>query len=76
MSIICQGCGYRVETVKIFDRSKKTGKPYLLTKCARESCGFFADIEDYTGKSVPPQNKSESGVGDEKRGRGFWRSDV
>lgn len=69
-STVCLGCGYRVTPIKLFDRDPKTNKPYLLTQCSRDSCKFFIDIEDYTGKSVP-KNKKEPGDGNS--GRSFWR---
>lgn len=71
MATICPGCNLAVEPIKLFDRSKTTGKPYLLTKCPRERCGFFIDIEDYTGKAVPPANKKKSSEDDSRRT--FWR---
>lgn len=68
---VCPGCRLSVVPIKLFDRSPRTGKPYLLTRCPRERCGFFIDIEDYTGKSVPPQGDKKPDPGD--GGRSFWR---
>ena len=70
-SIVCPGCGQRISPIKVFDRSPKTGKPYLLTQCPRERCKFFIDLEDYTGKAVPTQHKEKPADGDS--GRSFWR---
>lgn len=69
--MVCPGCNLSVVPIKLFDRSPKTGKPYLLTKCPRERCGRFIDIEDYTGKPVPPAGQKKSGPSDD--GRSFWR---
>lgn len=71
MATICPGCHLSVEPIKLFDRSPKTGKPYLLTRCPRERCGYFLDVEDYTGKSVPPESKKKPGDNIERRN--FWR---
>lgn len=70
MATICPGCNLSVEPIKLFDRSPKTNKPYLLTRCPRERCGFFIDIEDWTGKPTP-KNKEKSDDGDQRRS--FWR---
>lgn len=48
-SMVCPGCNLRIEPIYIFDRSPKSGKPYLIVRCPRERCGFNIDIEDYTG---------------------------
>lgn len=71
MPVICPGCKLAVDPIKLFDRSPKTGKPYLLVRCPRERCGRFIDIEDYTGKSVPPSDKKKPEDGD--KSRSFWR---
>lgn len=71
MAIICPGCNLSVEPIRLFDKSPKTGKPYLLTRCPRERCGFFIDIQDYTGKFVPPEKKNVEK--DELPKKSYWR---
>lgn len=71
LSMVCPGCGNRIEPIYIFDRSPKTKRPYLITKCPRERCGYNIDIEDYTGqrKEHAKNNKKEDSDG----GKSFWR---
>lgn len=45
--MICPGCNQRVEPVKSFENSPKTGKQWVITRCPRERCGFNLDIESY-----------------------------
>lgn len=73
-SIVCPGCGFRVTPIYIFDRSPKTKKPYLITRCPKSSCNFNIDIEDYTGKPRrrPEDNKKDNDNG-ENGGKSYWR---
>lgn len=72
-SMVCPGCNFRIEPIYIFDRSPKTKKPYLITKCPKSSCGFNIDIEDYTGprrkRLNDPPRPDDGGEG----GKSFWR---
>jgi len=74
-SMVCPGCGFRIEPIYIFDRSPKTGKPYLIVRCPRERCSFNIDIEDYTGprkkraEDKPQKSKDIGGDG----GKSGWR---
>lgn len=70
-AMVCPNCRLSIVPIKLFDRSPKTGKPYLLIQCPRERCKFFIDIEDYTGKSIPPKSKEKPEPDD--NGRSFWR---
>lgn len=74
-TMVCPGCGYRIEPIFIYDRSPKTKKPYLITKCPKERCGFNIDIEEYVGQrkkrieNNPERDKDIGGDG----GKSFWR---
>lgn len=71
-STVCPGCGLRVEPIRTFERSPKTGKVWTIVKCPRERCGFNIDIEEeYTRPPKPPVDKKKSDPGD--GGRSFWR---
>jgi hypothetical protein len=73
-SVVCPGCGNRIEPIYIFDRSPATKKPYLIVRCPRERCGFNIDIEDYTGprKKHPENPQGDKGNGKDG-GKSFWR---
>lgn len=68
MATHCPGCGQSVDPIRIFDRSPKTGKPYLIVQCPRERCKFNIDIEPYTGKPAPKVDEKPDDTG-----RSFWR---
>ncbi len=45
MSEICPGCRLSIDVIKIFERSPKTGKEWLISRCPRERCSYNLDIE-------------------------------
>lgn len=62
---LCPKCQRNVEPIKVFDRSPKTKKPYLITRCSYERCKWNFDIEDYTGPKSPEREVDD--------GRRFWK---
>lgn len=64
-SVICGGCGQRVEPTKILACSPKTKKQYWIVRCPRWRCGFNLDIEDYVPSPKRPERKDDGG-------RSFW----
>ena len=72
-SMVCPGCGLRIEPIYVFDRSPKTRKPYLITKCPRERCGFNIDIEDYVGQRKKRSEDNKREDGGENGRRPGWR---
>jgi len=73
MPMVCPGCNLSVDPIRVFDRSPRTGKGYLITKCPRERCGFNIDIEEWSGKRVPPPPPDKKKPGDGDDGRSFWK---
>lgn len=73
-SVVCSGCGYRIEPIFVFERSPKTKKLYLITRCPKDSCNFNIDIEESTDppKRRPINKKRDDGEG----GKSFWRYGV
>jgi len=72
--MVCPGCGYRIEPIYVYDRDPKTGKPWLITKCPKDRCGFNIDLDEYTGqrKKRAKDNERAKDVG-EDGGKSFWR---
>lgn len=74
MATICPKCNLSVDPLRVFDRSKASGKEYIILRCPRERCGFNIDIEEYISKPLPPADKKKSSKKD--GGGSFWRYDV
>lgn len=74
ISMVCPGCGYRIEPIYIYDRDPKTKKPWLITKCPKSHCGFNINLEEYTGQRKKRSKDNERGknVG-EDGGKSNWR---
>lgn len=45
--MVCPGCSYQIDPIKVFERSPKTGGEWTITRCPRERCGFNIDLEPY-----------------------------
>ena len=67
---VCQGCGLRVEPIKVFEQSKKSKQWWRITKCPRERCGFNIDLEQCGDPGGSPKSKTR----DERRS--FWNDDL
>lgn len=52
--IVCLGCEYGVEPIRVIERCDKTGKSWVITRCSRERCGFNIDIQPHA--SYNPKN--------------------
>lgn len=68
---ICPGCHTSIDPIFIVERSPRSKRPYLITKCPRERCGFNLDIEDYTGQRK--KRASDKPKDNDKRGESGWR---
>lgn len=71
-SMVCPGCGYRIEPIFIYDRDPKTKKPWLITKCPKSSCGFNIDLVEYTGQRKK-RSEDKTRPNDSGEGKSFWR---
>lgn len=69
--VICPGCHTSVEPIFVFERSPRTKKPYLITKCPKERCGFNIDIADYTGQRK--KRIADKPRENDKGGESAWR---
>lgn len=69
MAIVCEGCKFRVEPVRHFEKSPRADKWWRITSCPRERCGFNIDIDacDKPGGEDSAHSKD--------RRRHFWKGD-
>jgi hypothetical protein len=69
-TIVCPGCKLRVETIRVFEQSKKSKQWWRITKCPRERCGFNIDLAEC---DKPGSSKR---LDDGNDGRSFWQNEL
>jgi hypothetical protein len=69
-TIVCPGCGLRVEPIRVFEKSPKSSQWWRIIKCPRERCNFNIDINE-CDKPGPGRNKDKP-----DDGGSFWRPGV
>ena len=69
-TVNCPGCHLRVETIRVFEQSKKSKQWWRITKCSRWRCGFNIDLEECDDP------KRGAGPKDGDPGRSFWQNEL